>query len=140
MNRFGGWFWYLSNEGKKLDREKCGKWMSFFDDQKFAQDICEKAIAEHVCCECKCSDMEMKQEPTGVICFYLNGDDMENHKRVIEFMIKNNLIKRTKTGRYYNMSFKFDFQTRRKEYGADYERKIKLSEFIDLNTGKWLRP
>lgn len=140
MIRFGGWFFYISEERQKLQADKCGKWMSFFDDQKFAQDICEKAITEHICYECKCSDMEIQQLPTGVMCFYLNGDDLENHKRVIEFMIANNLIRRTKTGRYYNISFKFDYQTRAKEYGADFEGEIKLSEFIDLNTGKWLQP
>lgn len=77
-----------------------------FEDQSFAQQICEKAIAEHVCYECKCTDMEVQLVPTGVICFYLNGDDIENHKRVIQFMMDNDLIRKTKTGRYYNNSFK----------------------------------
>lgn len=77
--------------------------------------------------------------PTGVICFYLNGDDIENHKRVIQFMMDNDLIRKTKTGRYYNNSFKFDDQTRAGEYGADFEGKIKLDEFIDLKTGRWIR-
>ena len=62
----------------------------------------------------------------------------DEHKRVIQFMIKHDLIRKTKTGRYYNNSFKFDDQTRAGEYGADFEEKIKLSEFIDLNTGEWI--
>lgn len=82
MLRFGGWFWYLSDEEKVLDPDKCGKWMYFFNDQKFAQDICQKAIDEKVCCECKCSDLELIDEPTGVVCFYLNSDDIENHKKL----------------------------------------------------------
>ena len=49
MIRQGGWYWYLSGEEAKLERHKCGKWMYFFEDQSFAQQICEKAIAEHVC-------------------------------------------------------------------------------------------
>ena len=122
MIRQGGWYWYLSGEETKLEKHKCGKWMYFFEDQSFAQRICEKAIA-----------------PTGVICFYLNGDDIENHKRVIQFMMDNELIRKTKTGRYYNNSFKFDDQTRAGEYGADFEGKIKLNEFIDLKTGRWIR-
>ena len=40
---------------------------------------------------------------------------------------------------YYNNSFKFDDQTRAGEYGADFEGKIKLDEFIDLKTGRWIR-
>ena len=83
--------------------------------------------------------MEVQLALTGVICFYLNGDDIENHKRVIRFMMDNGLIRKTKTGRYYNNSFKFDDQTRAGEYGADFEGKIKLNEFIDLKTGRWIR-
>ena len=74
MIRQGGWYWYLSGEEAKLEKHKCGKWMYFFEDQSFAQQICEKAIAEHVCYECKCTDMEVQLAPTGVICFYLNGE------------------------------------------------------------------
>ena len=139
MIRKDGWYWYLSGEETKLERHKCGKWMYFFEDQSFAQQICEKAIAEHVCYECKCTDMEVQLATTGVICFYLNGDDIENHKRVIQFMMDNNLIQKTKTGRYYNNSFKFNDQTRAGEYGANFEGKIKLDEFIDLKTGRWIR-
>ncbi|MBC3514725.1 hypothetical protein [Ruminococcus bicirculans (ex Wegman et al. 2014)] len=75
--------------------------------------------------------------PTGVICFYLNGDDIANHKRVLQFMMDNDLIRKTKAGKYYNISFKFDDQTRAGEYGSNFEGKIKLETFIDLTTGKW---
>ena len=34
----------------------------------------------------------------GVICFYVNSDDMERHRRVIQFMLDNNLIKKLRTG------------------------------------------
>ena len=98
MINMGGWYWYLSGEEEKLDRHKCGKWMYFFDDQSFAQKICEKAIREGACYECKCTDMAEQMVPTGVICFYLNGDDIANHKRVLQFMIDNDLI-RKKIGR-----------------------------------------
>ena len=138
MIAFGGWFWYLSGEQGRLDKQKCGKWMYIFTDQSFAQQICEKAIEEHVCYECKCSDMSAQMDPNGVICFYLNGDDTENHKRVIQFMMHNGLIRKTRTGRYYNISFKYDEQTRAGEYGEDFEGKIKLDQFIDLNTGEWI--
>lgn len=137
MRQFG-WFWFLSGKEQLLDCDKCGKWMYFFDDQTFAQEMCQKAIDENVCYECKCSDVEFTGEKTGVICFYLNGDDIENHKRVIQFMIDNNLIRKTKTGKYYNMSFKFDSQTVAGEYGSDFEGKIKLEQFIDLKTGAWI--
>lgn len=138
MIREGGWFWFLSGYEDVLDEDKCGKWMYFFDDQEFAKKICQKAIDEGACVECKCSDMELRSEPNGLICFYLNGDDTESHKRIIQFMIDNNLIRKTKTGKYYNMSFKFDSQTFAGEYGSDFEGKIKLEQFIDLKTGAWI--
>ena len=131
-----GWYWFGTEEKYKFDKEKCGKWMHFFKDQDFAISICRKAIEERACYECKCSDLALQGEK-GVICFFLNGDDLDNHKRVIEFMLKNDLIQKTKTGRLFNISFKFDSQTRAQEYGADFEGKIKLAEFINLNTGEW---
>lgn len=57
---------------------------------------------------------------------------------MIQFMMGNKLIKKTKTGKFYNISFKFDDQTRAGEYGADFEGKIKLEQFIDLYTGEWI--
>ncbi len=138
MQRSFGWFWYFSGDERKLEKHKCGKWMHFFSDQEFAKKICEKAIEKNACYECKCTDMELTGEATGVICFYLNGDDIENHKRVIQFMLDNDLINTTKSGRFYNLSFKFDDQTRAGEYGSDFEGKIKLEQFIDLATGEWI--
>lgn len=138
MFRAGGWYWYTSGKENILDPHKCGKWMYFFDNQQFAMQLCQKAIDEQVCYECKCTDMETTFAPTGVICFYLNGDDIENHKRVIQFMMDNNLIRKTKTGKLYNNSFKFDDQTRAGEYGADFEGKIKLDKFVDLKTGEFV--
>lgn len=133
-----GWFWYFSGKEELLDREKCGKWMYFFNNQEFAKIICKKAIEEKICYECKCSDLEFDNADRGVVCFYLNVDDIDNHRRVITFMLENKLIQRTKTGKLYNISFKLDSQTRAKEYGADFEGKIKLAEFVDLETGEWI--
>ena len=132
-----GWIVYATEKAKELVAHKCGKWMYFFNDQAFALNICEKAINENVCWECKCTDLEAQGTDTGVICFYLNCDDLEHHKSVIEFMLRNGLIRKTKNGSYYNISFKLDDQTSAGEYGADFEGKIKLSEFLDLDTGLW---
>ncbi len=135
--RTPGWVRYHSSERNKLNLDKCGKWMHFFDNQEFAMSICEKAISENVCYSCKCTDMEMTGLDTGVICFYLNGDDIDNHRRVIQFMLDNQLIRKTKTGKLYNISFKFDNQTRAGEYGNDFTAEIKLDKFLNLTTGEW---
>jgi len=137
MIRQLGWYWFLSGKENQLDEHKCGKWMIFFNDQEFAKEICQKAIDEQAVYECKCTDMETTGSESGVICFYLNGDDIDNHKRVIQFLKDNDLIQKTKTGRLYNLSFKFDDQTIAGEYGSNFEGKIKLDQFLDLKTREW---
>ena len=138
MDRFGGWFWFTSDILEKTNRNTRGKWMHFFYDQGFAQNICEKAIEEGVCRECKCSDLETTGRTPGVICFFINGNDVEAHKRVLLFMLENDLIQKTKKGRLYNISFKYNRQTRAGEYGSNYEGTIKLDQFVDLETGVWI--
>lgn len=132
------WFWYYSDEINLLNSRKMGKWMYFFTDQEFAKQICQKAINEGVCYECKCTNMKAQNKPTGVVCFYLNKDDVDNHKRVIQFMIDNNLIQRTKTGKLYNISFKLDTQTRLHQYGNEFTGEIKLDQFVDLYTKEFI--
>ncbi len=130
--KLGPWIYYLSGKEEILDEHKCGKWMYFFADKERAASLCKSAIDENVVYECKHSDAE-----DGVACFYLNGDDIENHKRVIQFFLDNDLIRKTKAGKLYNIGFKFDDQTRAGEYGGDFKAEIKLEKFLDLNTGKW---
>lgn len=129
----GGWIFYLSGEESNLDRHKCGKWMHFFNNKEFAVHICEGAVANGICMEAKHTDAE-----EGVCCFYLNCDDVEGHKRVLSYFIKNDLIRKTKTGKLYNISFKLDAQTRAGEYGPEFHSEIKLEKFVNLNTGEFL--
>lgn len=74
----------------------------------------------------------------GVSCFYLNGDDIDTHKKLIQFFMDNNLICKTKKRRFYNISFIFDDQTRAGEYGDDFKGEIKLEQFIKRDTGEWI--
>ena len=129
----GGWIFYLSGKENDLDKHKCGKWMYFFNNREFATHICEEAVKKDICAESKHTDAE-----EGVCCFYLDCDDIEGHKRVIKFFIENDLIRKTKTGKLYNISFKLDDQTRAGEYGTEFHSEIKLEQFVDLNTGKLL--
>ena len=68
---------------------------------------------------------------------YIECDDLPAHKRVLQFMLENNLIQKTKAGKLFNISFKLDDQTRAGEYGADFKSEIKLADFVDLYTGEW---
>ena len=107
--------------------------MYFFGDRKFIEKVCKEAVEKDIVCEAKHSNAE-----NGVACFYLNIKDIENHKKVIKYFIENNMIKKTKSGRYYNISFKLDKQTRAGQYGDDFVAEIKLDKFINLDTGEWI--
>ena len=134
----GGWRFYFSDEQSEWDMNKVGKWMFFFTDVELAKEMCIIATDTSVVQEAKHSIELDPIKKTGVACFYCHGDDDQAHKRVIQFFLDNGLIPRTKNGKYYNISFKYDNQTRNDEYGKDFESKIKLERFIDLFTGEWL--
>ena len=127
------WVYYLADTDPHFDETKVGKWMYFFGDRQFVEKICREAIEQNIVEECKHSNAD-----DGVSCFYLNDDDLEGHRRVIEFLIKNDLIRKTKKGKLYNISFKHDTQTLAGEYGDDYHSDIKLEEFVNLETGEWV--
>ena len=127
-----GWVFYKGND-IELDSRKVGKWMYFFNDRKFVERICTEAVEQGVVVESKHSDNN-----EGVACFYLNCDDLEGHKRVISYFLENNLIRRTKAGKLYNISFKRDEQSSLLEYGSRFKSEINLSKFIDLTTENWI--
>ena len=108
--------------------------MYFFNDRTFAENICRQAVEQEVVVESKHSDKN-----DGVCCFYLNGDDAAAHKRVIRFFLDNGLIRKKKDGSLYNISFKYDSQTKAGEYGEEFESNIKLDQFVDLKTGEMLK-
>lgn len=126
------WVYYLG-ETSDFEHDKVGKWMYFFKDVKFVAQKCEYAIENNVVAEAKHSNAQ-----EGVACFYLNYDDISAHKKVISYFLKNNMIAKTKNGRFYNISFKLDEQTREGEYGDNFKSQIKLEQFIDLDSGEWL--
>ncbi|MCU6236704.1 hypothetical protein KWH75_06435 [Morganella morganii] len=128
-------FWvYYVGEKNEVNPEKNGKWMYFFSDSNYVTDICTKAINENIVAVCK----HTNNADTGVACFYLNIDDNEGHRRVIKFFLDNNLIKRTKSGKLTNASFKLDNQTRTGEYGDEFQAKLNLEKFVDLTTGEFI--
>lgn len=136
LNLFG-WTFYMANIKVSFDPNKCGKWMFFTKDLDRAKELCTKAIEENICLECK-HGIELREYDSTVCCFYQNGDDIECHKRIIKFMLDNNMIQHTKTGKLYNIGFKYDNQTSNMEYGNDFKASIRLSDFVDLKTGEFL--
>ena len=134
------WSFYIDIElAPGLDERRCGKWMFYFNDIEFAEEICRRAALGMVVAECKHSSSgSVIESGRGVACFYLNSDDIKGHRRVIAFMLEHGLVRKTKSGKLYNIGFKLDDQTRAGEYGSDFKARITLSDFVDLESGEFL--
>lgn len=136
MKEFTNEFWHFYFDEDKVDElieEKVGKWMYFFSDYSFAKKICREVVDLGIVIESKHSE-----SADGVCCFYLNEDDYKTHKKIIAYLLNNNLVRKTKKGKLYNISFKKDEQTLNNEYGDMYSSQIKLEQFVDLETGEWI--
>ncbi|MCI8760697.1 MAG: hypothetical protein HFJ34_06265 [Clostridia bacterium] len=137
------WVYYIGDTSKFI-KSKVGKWMYFFKssaDMEYIKKLCSDAVMKEVVKEAKYTSPNSPNliiKGTGVCCFYLNCDDMEGHKKILSYFIQNNMISKTKAGKFWDISFKLDNQTRAMEYGEDFHSNIKLSNFIDLYTGEWL--
>lgn len=136
------WVYYIdAARVGELDPKRCGKWMYMTADLERADELVREAVVTGAVIEAKRSTAKhvaLSRAGTGVCCFYLNGDDAEAHRRAIGFLLGHGLVRRTKAGRLYNVSFKFDEQTRAGEYGDDFHAKICLAHFVDLDTGEFL--
>lgn len=140
------WNRYMNDNYTSFDKDKVGKWMYFFEkkDLEKVSDICKLAIVNNIVQLCKhsnhhgCTCSPYGNGESGVACFYLHFDDIDTHKKVIDFFIENDLIRKTKRGNFYNISFKLDNQTRSNQYGNSFSSSIKLSNFINLESGTWI--
>lgn len=127
------WIYYYRDDKEALDPDKCGKWMYFFKNVNFADRMCKNAVSNDICVSAKHSN-----KGDGVCCFYLNIDDEERHKKVLQYFLDNHLIRRTRNGSLQNIPFKLDSQTYAGEYGKDFHAKLRLDKYVNLETGEFL--
>lgn len=64
---------------------------------------------------------------------------MEAHRGLLAWMIGHGLVGRTKAGRLFDIGFKYDEQTFAGEYGENFAARIRLSDFVDLETGQFVK-
>ena len=128
------WIFFTNENCKYLDTLKIGKWMVYFSEvsREYIMEMCRNAVSNNIVPEAKVAISG------DIACFYLNIDEIEYHRKCINFMLENNLIRKTKAGRYYNISFKRDMQTIRGEYGNNFIPQLKLENFINLDNGEWI--
>lgn len=131
------WWYYGESSPKNV-----GKFMTFIQGSVSdeLQSLVLKAIEQGATTHVKHTNpgsvgmSPLAKGDTSVIVWY-SSDDKESLKRLASFMVENGLVPRTKKGRYYNISFKYDIQTTSGEYGANFKSAIKLHDLMDLNTG-----
>lgn len=138
--KMGGWCWYGTNTFK--DSDNVGKFMTFVQDDisNELQELILKAIKQGVTSFVKHTDPDMlafnphaKNRSLAIIWY--STDEEKALKGVAKFLINHELVPETKAGKYYNISFKYDEQTRNGEYGEQFKPSISLKDLMDLNTG-----
>ena len=137
------WIYYFSTDKYTYDENKVGKWMYFFNRTKmdYVDAVCKEAIETGTIKSCKYTNFlspERNDIATGVACFYLYIDDIEGHKKILNFFLTHKLIPKMKGGLLKNIPFKLDSQTKAGEYGPDFVAKLRLNNFINLKTGEWI--
>mgnify|MGYP001742377701 FL=1 len=78
------------------------------------------------------------QRDTTVCLLHCLSTDRNMMKRVLRYMIDTNKVQKTKSGRLYNISYKFNAQSQASLTGDKFVALIKLEDYVDLHTGKFL--
>lgn len=118
------WVRYYGDTESELNLDMVGKWICAYTKKDFAEHISRKAIVEGVVSACQHSNAD-----EGIICFYVNGEDLEEHRRLISWMLSHDLLHRDENGVLDNIEFTYDMQTTTKE--TDFT----LESFVDLVSG-----
>ncbi|MDQ0481060.1 hypothetical protein [Guptibacillus hwajinpoensis] len=140
--KMGGWCWYGANTFKKTD--SVGKFMTFVqeDISNEMQELILKAIKQdvtplvkHTNPDTLASNPYVRDGSLAVIWY--STDEEKALKGLAKFLIVHGLVPKTKAGKYYNISFKYDEQTRNGEYGEEFKPAISLKDLMDLNSGEF---
>ena len=145
--RTGGWCYYGINTAQNpafKETDNVGKFMTFGqgDISIELQELILMAIKQGITPLIKHTDLDMpdfnprSKDGSWVIIWY-STDEEKALKGLAKFLIDHGLVAKTKSGRYYNISFKYDKQTRAGEYGEKFKQSISLEDLIDLNTGEF---
>lgn len=132
------WRYYIDPKASSgLLDDECGKWMVFFTEAEKAAAVCEDAVASGSFAQAKHSSalsVALSRGGRGVMCLYVNGGDAEGQKKACRFIVERGLVRKAKSGKLYDMPFKYDWQTRTNMYGKGFHAFLHLSDFVDLTT------
>lgn len=141
-----GWCYYGTNTVQYpafKETDNIGKFMTFGKGfiANGLQKLILKAIEQGITPLIKHTDTNAREfllsrDGSWVIVWY-STDKEKDLKKLAEFLIDHSLVPLTKSGNYYNISFKYDEQTRNGEYGEQFKASISLKDLMDLNTGEF---
>ena len=145
-SRRGGWCYYGIHTAQNpvfKETDNIGKFMTFGkgDFPNEMQELILKAIKQGITPLIKHTDLDAldfnprSKDGSWVIIWY-STDEEKALKSLARFLIGHGFVAKTKSGKYYNISFKYDEQTRNGEYGEQFKSSIRLADLIDLNTGE----
>ena len=124
------WVYYLG-ECMDLEVDESGKWVYDFEDSIVVEELCEYAVAHDLVQASKYCKVGR-----GVACFYLNKKDTKGHKRFLSYLLQQNLIPKTATGRLQNLSFLGDQPIREEKDEINHPAPLTLETFIDLDSAQ----
>ncbi|WP_226545761.1 hypothetical protein [Bacillus thuringiensis] len=137
-----GWCWYGTNTFKETDN--VGKFTTYVKDDisDEMQELILKAIEQGATPFVKHNnpdtlDFNPFSKKGSLAIVWYSTDEKEALKRLAKFLVDNGLVPKTKAGKYYKISFKYNKQTRNGEYGEQFKPSITLEDLMDLNTGEF---
>ncbi|QKY71243.1 MULTISPECIES: hypothetical protein [Lentibacillus] len=148
--RVGGWCYYginITQNPAFKETDNVGKFMTFGkgDISNETQKIILKAINQGITPLIKHPDPDLQDfNPYSIddskddwVIIWYSTDEEKPLKGLAKFLIDHGLVRKTKNGKYYNISFKYDKQTQKGEYGEQFRPSISLNNLMDLNTGQF---
>ncbi|CAM5579311.1 hypothetical protein SAFG77S_09066 [Streptomyces afghaniensis] len=144
-----GWCYYGTNTVQNpafKETDNVGKFMTRVqgDISDELQELIVKAIKEGVTPLVKHTDPNPEilafnpfSKDGSLMIIWYSTDEKESLKGLAKFLVDHGIVRKTKAGRYYNISFKYDKQTRNGEYGEDFKPTITLKDLMDLDTGEF---
>lgn len=127
------WVYYTADNYYGFDPKKVGKWMYFYYDVNQADAYCRRAVDN-----CITNRAKHSNATSGICGFYVDIGDNDGHRRVIKFLLDNDLVRRTASGRLFDIAFKYEVSDYFGDFGEATLPKLKLSDFVDLDSGEML--
>lgn len=108
----------------------CGRWEFVFTEYYETQQLCTKAVEKELAeMASHTSKLRYLMNGCGTVCFYVKPNDIRAQRKLLKFLIRNNVIPRDEHGMLKNIPFIFE-----QRGSSDYKsvKEYRLSDFIKL--------